>query len=666
MSDHHSSPARPSNPLRERAEAAATLTRGDITRMSPEEIQRLVHELQVHQIELQMQNEELRQAQSELARSRDRFSELYDRAPAGYVTTDAEGTVVEANLTAAAMFGVERGALVGVNFTCFVARDSQDACYLHRRAALESERPQDCELSLRRADGSDFAARIESIGSGGDTWQCRSVIVDISARKQAEEKLRELNETLEQRVAEQTQEVRLLGEAVSHLAEGVVITSDGLEWPAPRIVFVNEAMCRITGYSADELIGQTPRMLQGPSSDRAALARLCAELAAGRHCQVELVNYRKDGTAYPAEMFTTPMFDSEGKHTHYVSIHRDITERKQAEDALTTLGRIVEESLNEIYIFDAATLKFLQVNRGGRENLGYTMEELREFTPLDLKPSFDQAGFEALVAPLRSGEVDKIDFESRHRRKDGSCYDVEIALQLADYRGISCIVATALDTSRRKELEQEVVKASEEERQRIANDLHDDLGSQLTGLKLHIESASRILASKLGEPFDGCDMVLKLVRDAITRTREIARGLRPVGNDPEDLMGALRGMAERTQLAAGIRCHFHCAEPVVIGDPHVANHLFRIAQEAVNNAVKHAGGTRITLSLKDTGPAVEIRVTDDGKGFRRNAEQGGLGLHIMNYRAEAMKGTLRIGPIQSGGTSIKCVVPKSAASDTAR
>jgi PAS domain S-box-containing protein len=486
------------------------------------------------------------------------------------------------------------------------------------------------------------------------------VIVDISARKQAEEKLRELNETLEQRVAEQTQEVRLLGEAVSHLAEGVVITSDGLEWPGPRIVFVNEAMCRITGYSADELIGQTPRMLQGPSSDRAALARLRAELAAGRHCQVELVNYRKDGTAYPAEMFTTPMFDSTGKHTHYVSIHRDITERKQAEDALTTLGRIVEESLNEIYIFDAATLKFLQVNRGGRENLGYTMEELREFTPLDLKPSFDQAGFDALVAPLRSGEVDKVDFESRHRRKDGSCYDVEIALQLADYRGISCIVAIVLDTSRRKELEQEVVKASEEERQRIANDLHDDLGSQLTGLKLHIESAACSLATRLGEHFDGCDMVLKLVRDAITRTREIARGLRPVGNDPEDLMGALRGMAERTELVAGIRCHFDCAEPVVISDPHVANHLFRIAQEAVNNAVKHAGATRIIVSLKDTGPAVELRVSDDGKGFKRHAEQGGLGLHIMNYRAEAMKAVLRIGPLEKGGTSIRCVVPRSA------
>jgi two-component system sensor kinase FixL len=660
MSDHRSSPARSSNPLRERAESAARATRGDIERMSPEEIQRLVHELQVHQIELQMQNEELRQAQAELACSRDRFRELYDGAPVGYVTVDAEGRVVEANLTAAAMFGMERGELAGGDFTRFVARDSQDTYYLHRHAVLESDQSRDCELSLRRADGTDFAARIESIACGAATGQCRSVIVDISARREAEERLRELNETLEQRVAEQTQEVRLLGEAVSHLAEGVVITSDGLDWPALRIVFVNDAMCRITGYTAEELVGQTPRLLQGPATDRSVLARMRAELAAGRHCQVEIVNYRKDGTAYPAEMFTTPMFDPAGNHTHYVSIHRDITERKLAEDSLTTLGRIVEESLNEVYICDATTLRFIQVNRGGRENLGYTMEELREFTPLDLKPSFDKSAFDALVAPLLSGEVEKVDFETRHRRKDGTYYDVEIALQLADYRGTSCIVAIVLDTTRRKELEQEVVRASEEERQRIANDLHDDLGSQLTGLKLHIESASCVLTAKLGEPFEGCELVLQLVRDAITRTREIARGLRPVGNDPEDLMGTLSDMIDHAATAAGIRCRFDCPEPVAIDDPHVANHLFRIAQEAVNNAVKHAGATRIIVSLKDTGPAVELRVSDDGKGFKRHAEHAGLGLHIMNYRAEAMKGVLRIGPIDTGGTSILCRVPKAA------
>lgn len=660
MSDHPSIPSSSADRLHERAESATRMTRADIGRMSPDEIQRLVHELQVHQIELEMQNEELRHAQAELARSRDRFSELYDHAPVGFVTHEAGGKVLEANLTAAAMLGVGRGDLVGGNFTRFVARDSQDSLHLHQLAVSESEGPQACELRLRRPDGGDFAARIESVRAvvpGGEVGQCRSAIVDITARKVTEEKLRRLNETLEQRVAEQTNEVRLLGEAMSHLAEGIVITGDGLEWPGPRIVFVNRAMCRITGYTEEELIGRTPRLLQGPASDRSVLANMRAELAAGRSCEIQLTNYRKDGSSYPAEMFVTPMFDAGGKHTHYVAIHRDISRRKEAEDALTTLGRIIEESQNEIYIVDAATLKFLQVNRGGRENLGYTMEELREFTPLDLKPSFDRAGFEAFVAPLLSGEVEKIDFESRHRRKDGTYYDVEIALQVADYRGTSCIVAIVLDTTRRKELEQEVVKASEEERQRIAHDLHDDLGSLLTGLKLHMESLAGVIEAKLGGPLDGCGQVLGQVRAAITRTREIARGLRPVGTDPEDLMGAFRGMAERTELSAGIRCRFECPAPVLIGDPHVANHLFRIAQEAVNNAIKHSGGSSVVISLTESAAAVELSVTDDGKGIDRGAGQGGLGWHIMNYRAEAMKGSLRIARSPSGGTRVACRVP---------
>lgn len=502
---------------------------------------------------------------------------------------------------------------------------------------------------LDRMDPAEILELIHGLQAGAGGFRRRN------------EELQKLNESLERRVAEQTNEVRLLGEAVSHLAEGIVITGDGLSWPGPRIVFVNQAMCRITGYAPDELVGRTPRLLQGAGSDRSVLAAMRAELAAGRSCEIEITNYRKDGTPYPAEMFVTPIFDAAGRHTHYVAIHRDITRRKRTEDALTSLGRIIEDSFNEIYIFDAATLRFLQVNRGARDNLGYTMDELRGLTPLDLKPALDRAGFDALVEPLLSGGADKIDFESRHRRKDGSFYDVEVALQLTDYRGTRCFVAIVLDTTRRKELEQEVVKVSEDERQRIANDLHDDLGSHLTGLKLHIESASCSIAEQLGRPFEGCEQVLALIRDAITRTRQIARGLRPVGNDPEDLMGTLRGMAERTELAAGIRCRFDCPEPVVIGDPHLANHLFRIAQEAINNSVKHAEATRITISLADTGPAIELRVRDDGKGFRRHAPHTGLGLHIMHYRADAMKGTLRIGPEPAGGTRVECVVPKSAA-----
>ncbi|MEZ6129365.1 MAG: PAS domain S-box protein [Planctomycetaceae bacterium] len=160
------------------------------------------------------------------------------------------------------------------------------------------------------------------------------LIRDITERRNAEEALADLNATLEQRVQEQTREVRLLAEAMGSLGEGVVITGDGLDWPDPRIVYVNPALCRITGYAAEELIGRTPRMLQGERTDSDTLLELRQALMEGRSHRCELVNYRKDGTAYDAEIFVSPLFDAERRRTNFIGIHRDITERKRAEAAL--------------------------------------------------------------------------------------------------------------------------------------------------------------------------------------------------------------------------------------------------------------------------------------------------------------------------------------------
>ena len=111
-------------------------------------------------------------------------------------------------------------------------------------------------------------------------------------------------------------------------------------------------------------------------------------------------------------------------------INRDIAARKEAERINTKLGRIVDESSNEIYVFDAKTLKFTQVNRGTCVNMGYSADELSEMTPVDIKPEFNAETFENLVAPLRTGEETSLWFETVHRRKNGTYYDVSVNLQL--------------------------------------------------------------------------------------------------------------------------------------------------------------------------------------------------------------------------------------------
>ena len=162
--------------------------------LSLAQVQAMLHELQVHQIELEMQNEELRRAQVELEESRARYFDLYDLAPVGYVTLSPKGTILEANLTAAGLFGTDRAVLVRQLLSSFVAPKDGDVYYHCRRELMRTGSPQACELRMRRKGALPFWARLEATVSPdttGDERVARVVISDITERKQAEEALRE-------------------------------------------------------------------------------------------------------------------------------------------------------------------------------------------------------------------------------------------------------------------------------------------------------------------------------------------------------------------------------------------------------------------------------------------------------------------------------------------
>jgi hypothetical protein len=212
-------------------------------------------------------------------------------------------------------------------------------------------------------------------------------------------------------------------------------------------------------------------------------------------------------------------------------------------------------------------------------------------------------------------------------------------------------------------MQKTLLDISEREQQRIGRDVHDGLGQHLHGLSF----MAALLEKHLQE--DGSPRVLEARRlkkhllDALELMRSIAHGLQPVEPAPEGLMAGLNELAERTSKLFKIVCRFDCPAEVPIQKHSAAIHLYRIAQEALNNAVKHAKPTRIHIKLEIERPRIILRVRDNGVGIHRmNRNRQGMGLQIMQFRTEALNGVLLIKRQPTGGTEMLCSVPRRSLS----
>ena|SRR5205809_1320020 len=179
------------------------------TKMTNERLRSLVRDMEIRQVELQLENEQLREAEMELSKAAERYASLYEYAPIGYVTLDRDGKILEGNRTAAKMFGIERQALLGSNLSNFVSREYHDIWYLQRRATFSGKTKLACEIEMRRADGSALTVRLEGMLEPGKDLRCRTALIDITDWKDAEQTLSDVTRTLEERVKEQTAQIRL-------------------------------------------------------------------------------------------------------------------------------------------------------------------------------------------------------------------------------------------------------------------------------------------------------------------------------------------------------------------------------------------------------------------------------------------------------------------------
>jgi signal transduction histidine kinase len=205
-------------------------------------------------------------------------------------------------------------------------------------------------------------------------------------------------------------------------------------------------------------------------------------------------------------------------------------------------------------------------------------------------------------------------------------------------------------------LEQEVLLISEREKRRIGEDLHDSLCQELAAAAFFLKTSSNKIEKSNPKEAKVLANAARIVNDNVGLARDLARGLHPVELSASGLTTALRELAFRT-AQGGIKCQFKCPRLIRVSDEAVALNLYRIAQEAVGNALKSGKAKKVVITLVRQGEKLVLSIVDDGKGFSPRRPRKGLGLHLMKYRANSIGGELTVESADGLGAKITCVLP---------
>lgn len=241
--------------------------------------------------------------------------------------------------------------------------------------------------------------------------------------------------------------------------------------------------------------------------------------------------------------------------------------------------------------------------------------------------------------------------------RQGNTHVVLVNVKRVDIQG-GTVLFSCREISARKRLENEILDISTREQLRIGRDLHDNLGQHLTGISLMCKGLETKVRGGNEPTVDEVAGISQLVNEAISQTRTLARGLSPIDSVRGGLTSALRDLEAHIDNLPGVKCELICDEDIEVGGSEVATHLFRITQEAVSNAIRHGGASRLTISVKRVGGETVLTIRDNGTGIQAQPQgnEEGMGLQIMEYRANTIGAKLRIDTASSVGTTVTCTL----------
>jgi PAS domain S-box-containing protein len=300
---------------------------------------------------------------------------------------------------------------------------------------------------------------------------------------------------------------------------------------------------------------------------------------------------------------------------------------------------------------------------------GYHPHELLGRNVSMLMPQPHAAEHDSYLAEyLRTGlaKIIGVGRELMALRRDGSTFPMRLSVSEMALSGRRCFTGIIVDLSDRRELERLVMDASAAEQRRIGQDLHDGLCQQLGAIELSVERLKR--QTTKGQPIQAAefDRIQNWLNQSAGQLRQVAHGLQPVTFRAGGLPQALRELAMEISDRFHINCRAHCASGTAIDDQNTAEHLYRIAQEATGNAIKHGKGSRVRIQLGiSTTRGLSLVVLDNGIGLPPKPSivphadpTPGMGLRIMKYRADAIGGDFRIQPRKRGrGVIVCCTLP---------
>ena len=426
------------------------------------------------------------------------------------------------------------------------------------------------------------------------------------------------------------------------------------------ILHVNQTEADMLGYTKEEMVGKPIFDFVLPEQRKEAKKRFRLKLA-GEPVPKDLdrIYVRKNGSKIYVSVDDGLEHDSAGKVVGVRTTMVDVSERKRAEVALRESEEryraVVETAADGFWMLDGQG-RILATNNAYARRSGYSREQLLSMGIADVEADEDTAAVRRRMDHVR--HLGSETFATRHRTRNGTVWPVEVHASYWESAG-EYYFAFLHDMSERMALERAIIEASTAEQERIGRDIHDGLGQTLTGLSI-LAKVEELRLRQAGEQqaADAVGMLQQHIRAALDQARAMARGLRPVEVAPDGLAYALANLAEQVTRTGGVDCRYLGLPHLAVEGEVVAMHLFRIAQEAAQNALKHAQATRIEFDLRRAPEGLLLTVRDDGRGMDPDAEHGdGMGLKIMRYRANILGGHLTIGADPYRGTLVRCVVP---------